>query len=270
MTFPDEDTIAPVRVRVDRARARSRSAKRARARTSQPRAEAELGPPATRLAFATGGGYDGPLAYRQGKPMRPDVALAFDRMEAAARADGIALLINSGYRSDAEQAVLWARHPDPKWVAPARHVAAPQRAPSSTSARRRPTPGSRRTPARFHFIQRYAWEPWHFGYTLNAALEPEPAATRPGDGAARRLARRGARVRPARFAPDAAQRGAALERVGDAAGRAALRGVGLQPVRRHPGGRAGHRAVHARDRARRWACDEPVRRRRRRSTRRRT
>ena len=31
---------------------------------------------------AGGGGYDGPLAYRQGKPMRPDVARAFDRMEA--------------------------------------------------------------------------------------------------------------------------------------------------------------------------------------------
>ncbi len=35
---------------------------------------------------AAGGGYSGPLAYRQGKPMRPDVALAFDRMAAAARA----------------------------------------------------------------------------------------------------------------------------------------------------------------------------------------
>ena len=34
-------------------------------------------------------GYTGPLAYRQGKPMRPDVARAFDRMEAAARADGV-------------------------------------------------------------------------------------------------------------------------------------------------------------------------------------
>src|SRR5512132_3530500 len=53
---------------------------------------------------AAGGGYSGPLAYRQGKPMRPDVALAFDRMAAAARRDGIALVINSAYRSDAEQA----------------------------------------------------------------------------------------------------------------------------------------------------------------------
>src|SRR5438552_1499924 len=66
---------------------------------------------------AEGGGYDGRLAYRQGKPMRPDVALAFDRLDAAARADGVDLVITSGYRSDAEQAALFARHPDPKWVA---------------------------------------------------------------------------------------------------------------------------------------------------------
>ena len=71
-----------------------------------------------RVDVATGGGYDGPLAYRQGKPMRPDVALAFDRMAAAARADGVTLLITSGYRSDAEQAELFRLHPDPKWVAP--------------------------------------------------------------------------------------------------------------------------------------------------------
>jgi hypothetical protein len=83
-------------------------------------AEAELAPlgaDAGLTEFAAGGGYSGPLAHRQGKPMRPDVALAFDRMEAGARADGVALLINSGFGSDAEQAILFARHPDPKWVA---------------------------------------------------------------------------------------------------------------------------------------------------------
>ena len=51
-------------------------------------AEAEVAPALPDPA-AAGGGYDGPLAYRQGKPMRPDVALAFDRMERAARADGV-------------------------------------------------------------------------------------------------------------------------------------------------------------------------------------
>src|SRR3954471_8374880 len=50
--------------------------------------------------------------------MRPDVALAFDRMDRAARTDAVALVINSAFRSDAEQAELWRRHPDPRWVAP--------------------------------------------------------------------------------------------------------------------------------------------------------
>lgn len=84
-------------------------------------ATAELSPVASGAAYpmeASGGGYSGRLAYRQGKPMRPDVALAFDRMAAAARGDGILLSITSGYRSDAEQARLYAARPDPRWVAP--------------------------------------------------------------------------------------------------------------------------------------------------------
>ena len=118
-------------------------------------------------AEASGGGYSGPLAYRQGKPMRPDVALAFDRMSAAARAEaGLALLVTSGYRSDAEQARLFAAHPDPKWVAP-----------PGTSLHRYATELDLGPPAaygwleanchRFGFIKRYAWEPWHFGFSLN-------------------------------------------------------------------------------------------------------
>ena len=67
----------------------------------------------------------GPLAYRQGKPMRPDVARAFDRMEAAARADGVRLIVTSGYRSDAEQAELYERTSRPEVGRPARQVAAP-------------------------------------------------------------------------------------------------------------------------------------------------
>ncbi len=64
------------------------------------------------------GEYRGPLAVRQGQRMRPDVATAFDRMQSAARRAGRALVITSAYRSNAEQAALFARHPDPKWVAP--------------------------------------------------------------------------------------------------------------------------------------------------------
>jgi Transglycosylase SLT domain/D-alanyl-D-alanine carboxypeptidase len=158
---------APIRVRRGRVR---------RTLAVTARAEARIGPGAT--AVPSGGGYDGPFAYRQGKPMRPDVALAFDRLDAAARSDGIDLVIDSAYRSDAEQAALWAQHPDPKWVAP-----------PGTSLHRFATEldlGPKTAYAwlaanapRFHFVQRYAWEPWHWGYALNAQSKPGT-----GDGAA--------------------------------------------------------------------------------------
>jgi hypothetical protein len=116
---------------------------------------------------ASGGGYSGPLAYRQGKPMRPDVAGAFDRMAAAARAEaGLTLLVTSGYRSDAEQARLFAAHPDPKWVAPPgqslhRYGTELDLGPPAAYAWLAANAG------RFGFVKRYQWEPWHFGYTLN-------------------------------------------------------------------------------------------------------
>jgi hypothetical protein len=157
VSFPDEATIAPVRVRVAVRETVEVGRKRARILVD---AEAELGPGA-QVGFAQGGGYDGPLAYRQGKPMRPDVAQAFDRMEQAARADGVALQINSGFRSDAEQAVLFARNPDPRMVAP-----------PGKSLHRNGTELDIGPPAaygwlaanarRFHFLQRYHWEPWHY------------------------------------------------------------------------------------------------------------
>jgi hypothetical protein len=160
-------------------------------------AEAELAPPGTlpEGGPANAGEYRGPFAYRQGKPMRPDVAIAFDRMAAAAHAGGVDLIIASAFRSDAEQAQLFAQHPDPKWVAPPGH-----------SLHRLGTeldlgPPSAygwlaRNAERFHFKQRYSYEPWHFGFTLNAG------STSVGYGAAD-----GERSRtlpqfvPARFAP---------------------------------------------------------------------
>jgi len=148
-------------------------------------ATAELAPPAGDALplEASGAGYTGALAYRQGKPMRPDVARAFDRMEAAARADGVRLIVTSGYRSDAEQAELYERHPDPKWVAP------PGRSLHRWGTEldlgpRRAYGWLQRNSGRFHFVQRYSWEPWHYGYTLNPRSTPEPGrgAGRPGDG----------------------------------------------------------------------------------------
>jgi len=176
--------FAPTRVTVvlrERAAVALRPRRRERVDV-QARATAEVtvgsGP---RLPLeASGGGYSGPLAYRQGKPMRPDVARAFDRMAAAAKREADAtLLVTSGYRSDAEQAKLFAAHPDPKWVAP-----------PGQSLHRYGTELDLGPPAaygwlqanspRFHFVKRYAWEAWHFGYTLN------PGSTSVGFGGERR------------------------------------------------------------------------------------
>ncbi len=133
------------------------------------RAVAELAPASDATlegpARASGGGYDGPLAYRMGKAMRPDVAAAFDRMAGAAGRAGIYLSITSAFRSDAEQARLFAANPNPKWVAP-----------PGTSLHRYATeldlgpPGAYAWLAvnarRFGFIHRYAWEAWHYECAL--------------------------------------------------------------------------------------------------------
>jgi hypothetical protein len=124
---------------------------------------------------AAGGGYSGPLVYRQGKPMRPDVAEAFDRMAAAARQAGISLIITSAYRSDAEQAELFAQNPDPTWVAPpgqSLHRCATELDLGPASAYGWLAANARR----FGFLKRYSWEPWHFGY-----VEGPPPCSEEGD-----------------------------------------------------------------------------------------
>jgi hypothetical protein len=100
--------------------------------------------------------------------MRPDVAAAFDRMAAAARRARISLVINSAYRSDAEQARLFSAHPDPRWVAPpgtSLHRCATELDLGPASAYGWLDANARR----FGFLRRYAWEPWHFGYTRGPA-----------------------------------------------------------------------------------------------------
>jgi soluble lytic murein transglycosylase-like protein len=183
--FPDAETIAPVRVHVTVREKLAFGKGRARREVELTAdAEAELGPAAT-LAFADVGGYDGRFAYRQGEPMRPDVALAFDRLEAAARADGVQLGIRSAYRSDAEQAVLWRQNPDPRKVAPPgkslhRNGTELDLGPDSAY------PWLAANAPRFHFVQRYSNEPWHYGYVLNARSRPRASASAAGaaDGVA--------------------------------------------------------------------------------------
>jgi hypothetical protein len=130
---------------------------------------------------------------RQGHGMRPDVAQAFDRMAAAARRAGLALIVNSGFRGDAEQARLFAAHPDPKWVAPPGH-----------SLHRLATELDLGPPAAygwlaahaeaFGFVRRYSWEPWHFGFARSAGTR----SVGYGDG---RSGRTLPDFVPARYAP---------------------------------------------------------------------
>jgi hypothetical protein len=162
--FPDARSFAPTRIAVVvHARAELRVARDGAARGIPvvARAEAELSP-ATGPAFAAGGHgeYRGPLAYRQGKPMRPDVALAFDRMAAAAAKAGIRLIVVSGFRTNAEQAALFARHPDPRWVAPPGRSL--HRLGTELDLGPRGAYGwLARNAGRFGFVKRYSWEPWH-------------------------------------------------------------------------------------------------------------
>jgi D-alanyl-D-alanine dipeptidase len=169
VAFPDGDTFAPTRIRVTvRDPAVVDVGGRRRSAAVEAVAEAQLAPGAVADLAATGAGeYRGPLSYRQGKPMRPDVALAFDRLAAAAARDGVSLIVVSGFRSNAEQARLFAAHPDPRWVAR-----------PGTSLHRLGTeldlgPASAygwlaaHAPS-FGFRARYSWEPWHWGYVNNA------------------------------------------------------------------------------------------------------
>jgi hypothetical protein len=163
--FPDAASFAPVRAkavilaRVEGGGGGGDVEASAVAEAAAPVATGAAGMP----AVASGGGYSGPLVYRNGEGMRPDVAAAFDQMAAAASGAGISLLVVSGFRSDAEQAALFAAHPDPQWVAPPGHSLhrcateldlGPSSAYSWLAA----------NASRFGFVQRYSWEAWHFGF----------------------------------------------------------------------------------------------------------
>ena len=99
---------------------------------------------------------------------------------------GHALTINSAFRSDAEQAALFAANPDPRMVAR-----------PGTSLHRCGTELDLGPPSaygwfaanaqRFGFVQRYAWEAWHYGYVRGPApcssSGDRIAAGRESDGA---------------------------------------------------------------------------------------
>jgi hypothetical protein len=171
VTFPDLASFAPVRAKaVLFAHLRVGGGASVQA-SAVAEAAAPVSAGGGMSTMASGGGYSGPLVYRTGEGMRPDVAAAFDRMATVARGDGISLLVVSGFRSDAEQAALFAAHPDPKWVAPPGHSLhrcateldlGPETAYGWLAA----------NASRFGFEQRYSWEAWHYGFVAG----PEPCS----------------------------------------------------------------------------------------------
>ena len=112
------------------------------------------------------GQYAGPLELAGGVPVCPVVAAAFRAMDRDARSDGIGLRPTSGFRTFAEQAVLYAAL-GPTIAAPpgaSRHHDATELdiavGPAGSSTHRWLSthgPG-------FGFLQRYSWEPWHWGF----------------------------------------------------------------------------------------------------------
>ncbi len=186
--FPDAGTFAPVRAEATViAGLREGHGQRVEA-SAVAEAAAPYGGSAAGggTSMASGGGYGGPLVMRDGAGMRPDVAAAYDQMAAAARADGLTLLVVSGFRSDAEQAELFAAHPDPTWVAPpgqSLHRCATELdlGPSSAYGWLAVNAG------RFGFVQRYSWEAWHFGFDAGpapcSAAGESTAATERGSAA---------------------------------------------------------------------------------------
>ena len=98
-------------------------------------------------AQAEGGGYSGPLVYRDGEGMRPDVAAAYGRMAVAARRAGIDLVVVSGFplRCRAGRALRAPSRPALGGAAGA--FAAPLRDRARPRAFERRTDGSPRTRA---------------------------------------------------------------------------------------------------------------------------
>lgn len=183
--FPDAGSFAPVRAKATVvAGLREGDGQRVEASAVAEAAAPYGGTADGATGMATGGGYSGPLIYRDGEGMRPDAAAAYDQMAAAARGSGIVLIVVSGFRSDAEQAELFAAHPDPTWVAPPGHslhrcATELDIGPSSAYG------WLAANATRFGFVQRYSWEAWHYGFDAGPApCSPAGEALDSGGGGA--------------------------------------------------------------------------------------
>lgn len=184
--FLDRDTFAPVRAKATIVAGLRESEGHRVEASAVAEAAAPYGAATTGggTGMATGGGYGGPLVFRDGEGIRPDAAAAYDQMAASARSDGIVLMVVSGFRSDAEQAELFAAHPDPTWVAPpgqSLHRCATELDLGPSSAYGWLAGNA----SRFGFVQRYSWEAWHYGYEAGPApCSPEGEAVSADRGGA--------------------------------------------------------------------------------------
>lgn len=112
------------------------------------------------------GQYSGPLDVVDGVRICPVVAAAYRSMDAAAARAGVTITPTSGFRTFAEQAILFAQL-GPAIAAPpgvSRHHDATEFdlnvGPAGSPIHR----WLQSNGPRFGFVQRYSWEPWHWGY----------------------------------------------------------------------------------------------------------
>ena len=110
--------------------------------------------------------YAGPLVTVDGVQLCPRVGEAFRALDVAASRDGIALTPTSGFRGYAEQAVLYAQL-GPGLAAPpgtSRHHDATELDINVGPAGSVTHEWLRDHGPSHGFVQRYSWEPWHWGF----------------------------------------------------------------------------------------------------------
>lgn len=114
---------------------------------------------------ARGAAYNGPLVTVDSTSVCPAVARDYKAMQVAASGAGVHLWAISGYRGNAEQAQLYATL-GPGLAAPpgtSLHHAATELDLAVGPAGSPTHTWLTRNAGRFQFIQRYSWEPWHWG-----------------------------------------------------------------------------------------------------------
>lgn len=129
--------------------------------------ESTIGPGTASILRRKRGEYAGRLVPIDSTSACPRVAKAFFRMRADAQRNGVRLYVTSGFRTRGHQTRLY-RELGPVYAArPGKSL---HRRATELDIRMRPGGGDRthrwltKHGARFGFVQRYSWEPWHWGY----------------------------------------------------------------------------------------------------------